>query len=239
MAMLRIPTKESGGKANLHQGAIGAGIDLAKGQITHLIYKNEIIKEIPGYGPVRGEKIPFWDQILEMACKCQLATNLGYLGADIAIDKNLGPLLLEINARAGIGIQLANLKPLRSRLDKIEDVQVSNVNKGIRIAKDMFGYALEKEIKTVSGKKVIGLYENIDLFHNNSKTSATALINTAKKRSYISKELAFKLGLIDSLKTKLSPELKFKLKFTLGGKKLVSIFKIFPIKKKALSSSYW
>ncbi|MGL5831266.1 MAG: tyrosine/phenylalanine carboxypeptidase domain-containing protein [Candidatus Altimarinota bacterium] len=232
MAMLRIPTKESGGKANLHQGAIGAGIDLAKGQITHLIYKNEIIKEIPGYGPVRGEKIPFWDQILEMACKCQLATNLGYLGADIAIDKNLGPLLLEINARAGIGIQLANLKPLRSRLDKIEDVQVSNVNKGIRIAKDMFGYALEKEIKTVSGKKVIGLYENIDLFHNNAKTSATALINTAKKRSYISKELAFKLGLIDSLKTKLSPELKFKLKFTLGGKKLVSIFKIFPIKKK-------
>jgi alpha-L-glutamate ligase-like protein len=157
MAMLRIPTKESGGKANLHQGAIGAGIDLAKGQITHLIYKNEIIKEIPGYGPIRGEKIPFWDQILEMACKCQLATNLGYVGVDIAIDKNQGPMLLEINARAGIGIQLANLKPLRSRLDKIEDVQVSNVNKGIRIAKDMFGYALEKEIKTVSGKKVIGL----------------------------------------------------------------------------------
>lgn len=232
MAMLRIPTKESGGKANLHQGAIGAGIDLAKGQITHLIYKNEIVKEIPGFGPIRGEKIPYWDQILEMACKCQLATNLGYLGADIAIDKNQGPVLLEINARAGIGIQLANLKPLRSRLDKIEDVQVSNVNKGIRIAKDMFGYALEKEIKTVSGKKVIGLYENLEIFNNTSKISASALINTAKKRSYISKELAAKLGLIESSRAKLAPDAKFKLKFNLGGKKLVSIFKIIPIKKK-------
>jgi alpha-L-glutamate ligase-like protein len=39
MAMLRIPTEHSHGKANLHQGGIGVGIDMEKGVTTHAIYK--------------------------------------------------------------------------------------------------------------------------------------------------------------------------------------------------------
>ena len=32
MAMVRLPTRLSGGKANLHQGAIGVGVNLATGK---------------------------------------------------------------------------------------------------------------------------------------------------------------------------------------------------------------
>ena len=37
MAMLRLPTKESGGRANLHQGALGLGIDISTGITTNLL----------------------------------------------------------------------------------------------------------------------------------------------------------------------------------------------------------
>ena len=40
MAMLRLPTKASGGRANLHQGAIGAGVDLVTGVTHHAVLKN-------------------------------------------------------------------------------------------------------------------------------------------------------------------------------------------------------
>ena len=226
MAMLRLPTKESDGKANLHQGAIGAGIDLAKGEVTHLLYKNQIIKEVPDCGPLKGLKIPFWDDILRIAGKSQLASNLGYMGADIAIDKHHGPVLLEINARAGISIQLANLSPLRKRLEKLEGLNVTSVEKGIRIAKDMFGYSIEKDIKSISGKKVIGIYEKVEFFHNNESINSFAFINTSRKKSYISPELAKQLGVISSKKQKNLEKIKVKLKFKLGGKKITSIFKV-------------
>lgn len=226
MAMLRLPTRESDGKANLHQGAIGAGIDLAKGEVTHLLYKNKIIKEIPDLGPIRGLKIPFWDEILRIAGKSQLATNLGYMGADVAIDKHQGPVLLEINARAGISIQLANMTPLRKRLEKLDGVSVTSVEKGIRIAKDMFGYSIEKNIKSLSGKNVIGIHEKIEIFHKKQTFDSVAFINTSKKKSYISPEFAKKIGLITSKRQKDLDNLSFKLKFKLSGKKIVSIFKI-------------
>ena len=44
MAMLRLPTKESGGHANLHQGAIGVGIDVATGITTKAIWHGREIE---------------------------------------------------------------------------------------------------------------------------------------------------------------------------------------------------
>lgn len=226
MAMLRLPTIESNGKANIHLGAIGAGIDLAKGEVTHLLYRHKIIKEIPGQGPIRGLKIPFWDELLKIASKAQLATNLGYMGADIAIDKHQGPVLLEINARAGISIQLANLTPLRKRLEKLDEVNIKSVEKGVRLAKDMFGYSIEKDIKSLSGKKVIGIYEHLEFFHHNESIESVAFINTSRKKSYISLKLAKQLGIIKSKKQKDIDKLTIKLKFKLAGTKLTSIFKL-------------
>jgi len=47
-------------------------------------------------------------------------TGLGYLGADIVLDKNRGPMMLEINARPGLAIQIANGRGLKTRLNEID-----------------------------------------------------------------------------------------------------------------------
>jgi alpha-L-glutamate ligase-like protein len=140
MAMLRLPTKESQGRANLAQGAIGVGLDISNGKPTYLARKYKIIREIPEVGKFAKEfKVPFFDEMLLIASKCQVMSNLGYLACDIALDENLGPILLEINARAGLKVQIANRAPLRKRLEQIADVKVTSPEKGVRVAKDMFG----------------------------------------------------------------------------------------------------
>jgi len=108
-AMLRVPTKSSGGKANLHQGAIGAAIDLATGTIRHCFYKNQEITHHPDNGqPIVGVVLPFWSQIKQMSIACTQAIPLGYMGVDICLDQELGPLVLEVNGRPGLEIQNVN-----------------------------------------------------------------------------------------------------------------------------------
>jgi glutathione synthase/RimK-type ligase-like ATP-grasp enzyme len=46
-------------------------------------------------------------------------TGLGYLGVDLMIDEDKGPLMLEVNARPGLAIQLANGIGLLHRLEPI------------------------------------------------------------------------------------------------------------------------
>jgi len=47
-------------------------------------------------------------------------TGLGYLGVDLVIDRDHGPLLLELNARPGLAIQLANHSGLFARLQLVD-----------------------------------------------------------------------------------------------------------------------
>ncbi|MBU1151893.1 hypothetical protein KJ632_03660, partial [Patescibacteria group bacterium] len=200
MAMLRLPTKESEGKANLHLGALGVGIDIAKGEVTYITQKNKIIEKIPNdLGSIKGLKIPFWNEILHIASKIQLITNLGYLAVDIAIDKNSGPVLLEINARAGLGVQIANLAPLRKRLERIEGVKVQSPEKGVRIAKDMFGNIAEKNIKQFTGKEIIGTKEKVKIIQKKGTFKIEAKIDTSKDRSILDEEVALKHGLLDNM----------------------------------------
>lgn len=202
MAMLRLPTKESDGKANLHQGAVGVGIDIATGKTTYIMKGSKIVEEIPGVGRIDKLNIPYWDKILLIASKTQLITNLGYMAVDIAIDKQSGPVLLEINARAGLGVQLANLAPLRRRLERIEGVKVSTPEKGIRIAKDMFGNKIEKEIQHISGKSVIGSEENVDIILPDGTQRVLARINTGKENTALDNDFAKEIGLeIEGQKT--------------------------------------
>jgi hypothetical protein len=67
-----------------------------------------------------GLYIPGWDQLLEMATKGYEMTGLGYLGADLIVDEARGPVIIELNARPGLAIQLANATGLRHRLEKIQ-----------------------------------------------------------------------------------------------------------------------
>jgi alpha-L-glutamate ligase-like protein/uncharacterized protein (TIGR02421 family) len=213
MAMLRLPTKESEGKANLHLGAVGVGIDIAKGEATYISYKNKVIDELPdGLGKIRGLKIPYWDEILLIASKVQLLTNLGYMAIDICIDKNTGPVLLEINARAGLGVQIANLAPLRRRLERIQGVKVLNPTKGVRIAKDMFGNIVEKEIEHLSGKQVIGTQEEVEIIQKSGTIRIDAKVDTNKNVSELDTKFAIEMGLIKEDHDKSTHKLKFSLK---------------------------
>ena len=121
MAMLRLPTIESDGKANLHAGGIGIGVSIATGQTTHGVYRHRAITEHPDtHATIAGRTLPAWDQILDMAARFCDLTGLGYLGVDIVIDRDKGPMMLEVNARPGIAIQVANQKGLKARLDLVE-----------------------------------------------------------------------------------------------------------------------
>ncbi|MBA2651514.1 MAG: alpha-L-glutamate ligase-like protein [Tatlockia sp.] len=121
MAMVRLPTRLSGGKANLHQGAIGVGINLATGQTLGGVFHNDAIDFHPDtFIPINNITVPYWDKIMEIAASCYELTGLGYLGVDIVLDKDHGPLMLELNARPGLNIQIANREGGLTRYKQIE-----------------------------------------------------------------------------------------------------------------------
>ncbi len=121
MAMVRLPTRMSGGRANLHQGAIGAGVDMGSGNTLTAVWRNDIVAEHPDTNqPVSGVAIPHWERILEIAAGTYELTGLGYQGVDIVLDRDKGPLILELNARPGLNIQIANRAGLGARLQIVE-----------------------------------------------------------------------------------------------------------------------
>ncbi len=125
MSMLRLPTKESGGRANLHQGAVGVGVNMISGITYGRVHHNRMIDIHPDTdAPIGGLVIPFWEDLLKIAASTYQVFNLGYLGVDFVIDQVLGPLILELNARPGLNIQLANRKGLRGVLESIDSLGV-------------------------------------------------------------------------------------------------------------------
>lgn len=123
MAMLRCATHESDGKANLHQGAIGIGLDIAAGKSLQAMQHGRPIHVHPDTGAnLLGIKIPNWREFLLLSAHCYEMTGLGYIGTDLVLDKNQGPLLLELNARPGLAIQIANQAGLIPRLRLIESL---------------------------------------------------------------------------------------------------------------------
>jgi alpha-L-glutamate ligase-like protein len=124
MAMLRLPTKASNGRANLHQGGIGVGVDLGSGLAHHAVLRNRFVLEHPDTGvPVVGMRVPYWDEVLAMSSRVAEAVGLGYIGVDIVIDADQGPMLLEANARPGLAIQIANARGLLPRLAEIDEMK--------------------------------------------------------------------------------------------------------------------
>jgi alpha-L-glutamate ligase-like protein len=117
-AMLRLPTAESDGKANLHKGGVGAGLSIATGVTMRAMQHDAFIDFHPDTAhPLENIQTPYWDDILLMAAKSYEVTGLGYIGVDVVLDRDKGPLLLELNARPGISIQIANRRGLRFALE--------------------------------------------------------------------------------------------------------------------------
>ncbi|MED5431027.1 MAG: sugar-transfer associated ATP-grasp domain-containing protein, partial [Pseudomonadota bacterium] len=119
---LRLPTRQSQGKANLHQGAIGVGLDLSTGVTLDGTWLNRKIQRHPDTAnAVAGLTVPDWEDCLSLAARCYDLTGLGYLGVDLVMDRDHGPMMLELNARPGLNIQIAMDDGLLRRCRIIED----------------------------------------------------------------------------------------------------------------------
>lgn len=197
MAMMRLPTKESGGRANLHQGAIGVGIDIATGITTRAIWHGKQIKYKPGTKrKLNGIKIPNWTKVLETAVRAQMVSGLGYLGIDIVLHPEKGIMVLELNAQPGLQIQLVNAAGLKKRLERVEDIEVRDAEHGVKIAKALFAERFADRVKAEEGIKTINVWEDIKLVSGmGHKVEIKAKIDTGAWKTSIDKDLTEKLGL--------------------------------------------
>ena len=199
MAMLRLPTEESRGKANLHQGALGLGIDMATGITTHGVYKNKQIKYFPDTNKkVNGIAIPFWDKILLMAVKTQKVSHLPYLSVDMLIDNEKGPVVLELNDQPGLSIQLANMTGLRRRLQRVEGLEVESSEKGVKIGKALFASKFANRVSFAGETKpVLAIFESAKVKTNKNKwVEVRCKIDTGARSTSIDQSLAMELGLL-------------------------------------------
>ncbi len=160
MAMLRVPTNESDGKANMELGAIGMGVDIGTGKTNGAALKSKIIKKLPNGESATGFQVPFWDDILFQVSKIQQVTNIGFMGVDLVITQS-GIKVLEVNARPGLKIQLANSIALKSRLEIVGALKVVSAEEGVGFAKKLFSQSLVK--KTFKEKPIIGPMQSVIL----------------------------------------------------------------------------
>lgn len=213
MAMLRLPTEESAGKANISRGAVGVGIDMARGITTTAIKNGRVIENVPGKNiKLSGVKIPYWTKILRISHQCYVASGLGYLGVDIIIDRDNGPMVVELNARPGLGIQVANQDGLKDRLSKVRKIKNISESKAVRLAKDLFGGEIDEELESITGRELIGLTEKVCLVGKDGKEICTPCkIDTGAESSSIDEFLARSLGYgeaIERFKETITEEIK-------------------------------
>jgi alpha-L-glutamate ligase-like protein len=135
MAMMRLSTAASGGKANLHQGAVGVGLCLRTGRALRAVQFNRPVRRHPDTGLDLFElQVPCWDTLLTLAASCYEMSGLGYIGTDLVLDSARGPLLLELNARPGLSIQIANGCGLLPNLRAVEELDDTPMSVAGRIA---------------------------------------------------------------------------------------------------------
>lgn len=120
-AMIRVPTKESKGKANLHAGGFAASIELKTGRIEDGWFKRGRILRHPESGKILNNfSIPYWNEIINISNNLMKFFPLQYMGVDFTVDNNKGPIILELNARPGLEIQNVLGKGLLSLLGRMQ-----------------------------------------------------------------------------------------------------------------------
>lgn len=205
MAMLRLPTKESKWKANIHAWACGVGIDMNSGRLTYITKHSKVVKSVEWIWDIRWTKLPKWDELLYLAVKIQSATNIWYIWCDMTLDITKWPILLEVNARPGLEVQVANLAPLKDRLKRVEWIYVNTVEKWVRIGKDLFWGNIEEKIKNISWKNILGSKEYISMIYQEKNYKYIADIDPSKETCLIDKSFAWDiLSIKDKENIKLS-----------------------------------
>ncbi len=194
MAEMRLPTKESEGKANLHLGAIGVGIDIRTGITVYGVLRNKPISFIPGTKiKVRGIKTPLWDKILLLAAQTQAISKLGFAAIDIVIDAKKGPLVLEVNARPGLAIQIANQASLRTRLERLESIEIVTPERGVEVGKSLFATSVSERVDV--SPKILSVIEPVTFRVNGSYRTIEAKLDTGAYRTSLDDDLVESLNL--------------------------------------------
>ena len=206
MAFLRLPTKESHGKANMFQGAVACGVDMATGVTTKAVKYTSEVKFFPdSRRRLAGIHIPRWEEVLELAVTTAEAVGLGYCRVDIALQPRTTktgklkstPMVLEVNAQPGLKIQLANEAGLKRRLERVEGLPVKTVKQGINIGKQLFA-ARDEDESIEGGWLNIGIFEEVEVENFlGEKQQIKAKIDSGAFRTSIDEGLARKLGLMD------------------------------------------
>ena len=110
--------------------------------------QNDLVEEHPDTGAlIAGLEIPKWDFILESAARGYEVTGLGYLGVDMVIDASRGPLMLEMNARPGLNIQIANGIGLSTRIRRIDEIHDSVATPAERAAIARREFSAHRQLK--------------------------------------------------------------------------------------------
>lgn len=214
MAMLRVPTPESDGKANMELGAIALGIDIGSGLTTGGAKKSKFIRKMPNGENAAGFRVPYWDEILYSVAKIQQVSKIGFLGADLVITKT-GVKVLEVNARPGLKIQVANLAPLKQRLDKVKDLKVITPEEGVDIAKTLFSSKSSYD-ESFTPKPILGGRENV-LLNSEPALSLVSRISLNDDQNYI------RSGLLDKSEKLMDVTIegrRLKLPFTVDTRKV-------------------
>jgi len=203
MAMLRLPTKQSEGKANLQIGGIGVGIDLETGTTTYATSKTlGDVTHHPDFNtPLQGVVIPEWTAILRISIEAARAVGLGYAGVDIVFDKQYGPVILEVNGHPGLEIQNANRLSLRDRLERVAGLEIESAQHGLKVSRELFRKTKPATPEThVSDHIVLGIFETVQVTgKNQTENTVRALIDTGLASTTITKELALKLGFNEAM----------------------------------------
>ncbi len=212
MSYVRLPTEESGGRANLFQGAAAVGIDIATGITTYGVHHAKPTDFFPGTRrKLANIQIPQWEEILETAINATEAIGLGYMASDIVLqpvsytgkkdEKSDGgesssvPMILEVNAQPGLKIQIANRAGLRERLARVKGLKIVSPKHGIRVAQALF--ADPKLAERGLGRKSIGRYEEVEIVGlNGERTILSAKIDTGADISSLDIKVAEEMGLM-------------------------------------------
>lgn len=200
MAMLRLPTEESEGRANLSQGAIGVGIDIATGITTHgVAHNNKPIQYLPNTKlKLNGIQIPFWQQVLNTAVEATRMAELNFTGVDLFVHEDKGPMVVELNAYPGLAIQMANKAGLRRRLERVQDLNVLSAEHGVKIGQALFSEHFSDKITAKGDVPIVETEETVTLYGSNKqKIETKALINTGRFRTAIASSVAKELTLIE------------------------------------------
>ena len=115
------PRSPPGAERTSTRAPSGPGVDLGQGTLRRGIHEGRTVERSPDTGAeIAGFTLPHFDAVLECAVRATDTTGLQYVGADVVVDARKGPVVLELNARPGLAIQLANAAGLRPRLDRVD-----------------------------------------------------------------------------------------------------------------------